>query len=350
MPLPHSVYLTSFVIGKYVKFTDSYKNVPLAVYLYPGREYLYERVFANTKDIMRAFEELTGIGFPFNKYDQTIVAHFNLGGMENITATTLSDRDIFFSDKNKFVVEDIVSHELAHSWFGNLVTSRNWAELWLNEGFATFMESAWHEKMYGRGDYLRKIAEDRDIYFAEESRMGRKHGLFNQLARPDNSIFDSVAYQKGGAVVHTLRETVGDKVFWKAINIYLNKNKLENVETSDLQKVFEDVSKKDLDWFFKQWVYATGYPRLEIKYQYNAETRRLNLSVNQTQKTEDLTPAVFILPLEIEITTLSGASVEKITITRREETFSLKLNEAPTNIVFDKDLKIPLMSVKVQSN
>jgi aminopeptidase N len=350
MNLPHSVYLTSFVIGKYVKFTDTHKNIPLTVYLYPGREFLYERVFVSTKEMMRIYEELTGIAFPFNKYDQTIVAHFNLGGMENITATTLSDRDIFFFGRNRFAVEDIISHELAHSWFGNLVTSRNWAELWLNEGFATFMEGAYREKMYGRADYLRKIAEDRDVYFAEESKMSRKHGLFNQLARPDKSIFDSVAYQKGGAVVHTLRETVGDKVFWKAINIYLNKNKFGNVETADLRKVFEDVSKKDLDWFFNQWVYASGYPRIEIKYRYDAETQRLILSVNQTQKTEDLTPSAFILPLDIELTTPGGARTEKITVTKRAETFSLKLNEAPTNIVFDKDLKIPLKSLTVEKN
>ncbi|HVE57181.1 MAG TPA: M1 family metallopeptidase, partial [Pyrinomonadaceae bacterium] len=221
MNIPHSVYLTSFVVGKYIKFDDSYKNIPLSVYLYPGREYLYKQVFGNTKEMMRIYEELTGIAFPFNKYDQTIVADFDLGGMENITATTFSDRDIFFSEQNKFVVEDIVSHELAHSWFGNLVTCRNWAELWLNEGFATFMEAAYREKMYGRSDYLRKIQDDVREYFDGEAKMNRKHGLLNKLARPDDSIFDAVTYQKGSAVVHTLRETVGDRVFWKAINIYL---------------------------------------------------------------------------------------------------------------------------------
>jgi aminopeptidase N len=92
---------------------------------------------------MRIYEELTGITFPYNKYDQTIVANFNFGGMENIAATTFSDNEIFFGDFNKNIVENIVSHELSHSWFGDLVTCRNWAELWLNEGFATFMEAAY---------------------------------------------------------------------------------------------------------------------------------------------------------------------------------------------------------------
>ena len=348
MAVPHSTYLTSFIIGKYVKSTDSYKNIPLAVYLYPGKEYLYRQAFSNTKEMLRIYEELTGIAYPFNKYDQTIVGEFPLGGMENITATTLSDRDIFLSDRNRLVVEDIISHEISHSWFGNLVTCRNWAELWLNEGFATFMEAAFREKMYGRDDYLRKIREDRDVYFAEESQMSRKHGLFNQLARPDNSIFDAVNYQKGSAVVHTLRETVGDDVFWRAINVYLNRHKFANVETTDLQKVFEEVSKKDLDWFFSQWVYGTGYPRLDIKYTFDAAAKRMNLIVSQTQKAEDNTPAAFILPLDIEIGTPNGTVNEKLSITKREETFSIILPDAPMRIAFDKDLKIPLKSLKLQ--
>lgn len=348
MPLPHSVYLTSFIVGKYVKFTDSYKNLPLAVYLYPGKENLYGQAFSNTKEMLRVYEELTGIAFPFNKYDQTIVGQFKLGGMENITATTLSDRDIFFSDRNRLLVEDIISHEISHSWFGNLVTCRNWSELWLNEGFATYMEAAFREKMYGREDYLQKIREDRDVYFAEESQMSRKHALFNQFARPDETIFDAVTYQKGGAVIHTLRETVGTDVFWKAVNLYLARHKLANVETPDLQKVFEEVSKKDLDWFFKQWVYGTGYPRLDVKYRYNPEMNKLDLIVSQTQKTEENTPAAFILPMEIEVGTASGTVNEKIFITKREETFSLNLPDAPLRIAFDKDLKIPLKSLKIQ--
>jgi aminopeptidase N len=348
MPLPHSVYLTSFIIGKYIKFNDFYKNIPLTVYLYPGRENLYPQAFSNTKEMLRVYEELTGIAYPFNKYDQTIVGQFKLGGMENITATTLSDRDIFYSDRNRLLVEDIISHEISHSWFGNLVTCRNWAELWLNEGFATFMEAAFREKMYGRDDYLQKIREDRDVYFAEESQMTRKHALYNRFARPDDSIFDAVTYQKGSAVIHTLREAVGDEIFWRAVNVYLTRHKFANTETPDLQKVFEEVSKKDLDWFFKQWIYSAGFPRLDIKYRYDPGTKKMDLTVSQTQKAEDNTPAAFILPMEIEIATPSGTVNEKISITKRDETFTLNLPDAPARIAFDKDLKIPLKSLKIQ--
>ena len=124
MAVPHSTYLTSFVVGNYVKVSDSYKDIPLAFYMYPGSEAVARSAYGKTKDMMRVFEELTRINYPYKKYDQTVVANFTFGGMENITATTMADTEIFLNAPNE--VEDLVSHELAHSWFGNLVTCRNW--------------------------------------------------------------------------------------------------------------------------------------------------------------------------------------------------------------------------------
>jgi aminopeptidase N len=103
-----------------------------------------------------------------------------------------------------------------------------------------------------------------------------------------------------------------------------------------------------LDWFFKQWVYGTGFPKLEVKSRYNSQTRRLALDIRQTQKTEDSTPSAFTLPMVVEITTSAGVVRETITISKRSETFSIKLNAAPTKIEFDKDSKIPLKFVKVE--
>ncbi len=207
MPVEHSTYLTSFVIGNYSKVSDTYKNISLGFYVYPGKEEIARKAFGKTKDIMRVYEELTGIDFPYNKYDQTIVAQFQFGGMENITATTMADTEILMaeSDFGEYIVEDLVSHELAHSWFGNLVTCKNWAELWLNEGFATYMEAAYREKMYGRDDYLRKIREDAEQYIIDEAVNKKRHGLFNQYAGDVNALFDNptTTYQKGGAVIHT---------------------------------------------------------------------------------------------------------------------------------------------------
>lgn len=347
MPVPHSTYLISFIVGKYAKITDSYKNVPLGFYVYPGRESIAPKAFGNTKEMMRVFEELTRVEFPFNKYDQTIVSDFNFGGMENITATTMADTEIFFANFNPQLVGDLVSHELAHSWFGNLVTCKNWAELWLNEGFATYMEAAFREKMYGREDYIGKIRQDAQQFLVDDAVNKNRHALYNRLARPDDSLFDTTTYQKGGAVIHTLRQTIGDEAFWKAINIYLNRHKFGNAETADLQKAMEEASGKNLDWFFKQWVYGAGSPKLEISQVYNPKNKTLRLVINQTQKLDDITPAAFILPMEIEIKTGEQTRTENVEIKRRQEIFSFKVASKPTALVFDKEEKIPLKTIKI---
>jgi aminopeptidase N len=346
MSVPHSLYLTSFVVGKYVKVSDSYKNIPLGFYVYPGREATARKAFGKTKNMMRIYEYLTGVDFPYNKYDQTVVANFQFGGMENITATTHADTEIFAVDYLPGETEDLVSHELAHSWFGNLVTCRNWSELWLNEGFATFMEAAYREKAYGRMHYLFKIKEDAARYITDEAVSRNRHALFNQEARPNVALFDTTTYQKGSAVVHTLREQIGDQAFWKAINVYLNRHKFGNVETPDLQKAMEAAAGQDLDWFFRQWIYQAGYPKLEVRQTYEPQKKRLSLTIAQTQKSDETTPEVFILPLEIEISTAGGTKTEKIKIDKRKQEFSIPVDDKPTAVRYDERTKIPLKTIK----
>ncbi len=353
MTSPHSTYLTSFVVGTYVKVSDFYKNIPLGFYVYTDKTSIVPKAFGRTKDMIRVFEELTKVDFPFNKYDQTIVANFTFGGMENITATTMADTEIFFADYEfgRSGVEDLVSHELAHSWFGDLVTCKNWAELWLNEGFATYMEAAFREKVYGHKNYLIKIRSNAEQFMIDDLINKKKHGLFNVSAGNVDTLFDnpSTTYQKGGAVIHTLRETVGTENFWKAINIYLTRHKYQNVESSDLKKVMEEVSGMNLDWFFAQWVYGTGHPKLNVKQFYNARTKTLDLTIAQTHGSGNSTPKAFILPMEIEISTAEGAKTEKIEIKKRLEKFSFQIDGKPLKIVFDKDDKIPLKRIKYET-
>ncbi|NJM53339.1 MAG: DUF3458 domain-containing protein [Blastocatellia bacterium] len=349
MPVPHSVYLTSFIIGKYVKVESKYKDTPLGFYVYPGKEDIVEKAYGKTVDMMRVFEELTGVNFPYNKYDQTTVARFNFGGMENITATTMADSEIHFAafDFGREAVMDLVSHELAHSWFGNLVTTKDWSNLWLNEGFATFMEAAYREKLKGRSDYLRKVKEDADRFMAEDSFSGSRHPLFRLNAPTDDSLFDTTTYQKGGAVIHTLREEIGDEAFWKAINIYLNRHKFANVETPDLKQAMEEASGQNLDWFFKQWVYQAGFPKLTVRQSYSPARKRLTLTITQTQKIDSITPSAFILPMDVEIKTAKGTKTEKIKIDKRTQVITIPTDGKPTKLTFDKDAKIPIKMLKV---
>lgn len=351
MDIPFSTYLVSFVVGDYAAVAEKYKNIPLGYYVYAGTEAVVPKAYGRTKDMFRVFEELTGVDYPFPKYDQTVVAAFAFGGMENMTATTMSDRDIFLVNNPLFeaTVEDLVSHELAHSWFGNLVTCKNWAELWLNEGFATFMEAAFREKKYGRRSYLQKIVNDADQFKASDATGGKRHGLFNRNAAKVTELFDVpyTTYNKGGAVLHTLREQIGDAAFWRGVNIYLNRHKLGNVESTDLKAAMEEGSGSDLDWFFDQWVYGLGYPKLNVKQVYSNRSKTLTLTVTQTQKPDNLTPPAFTLPLDIDVETTSGLETEKIELKKRSETFKFKLVSRPLKITIDKNEKIPIKTVKI---
>lgn len=356
MPVPHSNYLTSFVIGKYVKIADKYGDITLDSYMYPGKESTAISAFGKTKEMIAVFESLTGVKFPYNKYDQVVVARFQFGGMENITATTMADTEIFFGDFDfgKEPVIDLVSHELAHSWFGNLVTCKNWAELWLNESFATYMEAAYRERVNGRADYLRKVKSDANAFLTDDAVTRRRHGLFNLRAGEVDKLFEvsAVTYNKGGVVLHMLREQIGTEPFWKGINRYLDRHKFANVETQDFQAAMEEASGQDLDWFFDQWVYHAGAPRFVVSPTYNRRTKTLKLTVSQTQKADNLVPAVFQAPLDFEIITADGPVPVEKTVTKRIETFSIKLGSRPSKVIVpssneDAEDKVPAKTLKV---
>jgi aminopeptidase N len=348
MNVPHSVYLVSFVVGKYTVIEDAHGSVPLRFFTYPGKEDAARRAFGKTPAMMRIFEDLTGIAYPFAKYDQTIVSEFNFGGMENIAATTYSDVDIFLVDQTwgRPIVEDLVAHEIAHSWFGNLVTCRNWAELWLNESFATYMEAAYRERAYGREDYLKQIRKDAEEYFAENARLRKKRGLFNQLAKPDNSIFDAITYQKGSAVLHTLREAIGDEPFWKGVRIYLARHKWGNVETEDLKRAFEEASRRDLDRFFEQWVYGARHPILRYDRRYDPRNGVLIIDVEQVQTIDEASPAPFRFAVEVAIPVGDEKRFEVLRINRARQSFTIRVPSKPGKPEFDPKLRLPLLQIR----
>jgi aminopeptidase N len=336
MSQPHSTYLTSLVVGDYVKLTDAYKNVPLEYYTYHGTEKTALRAFSETPEMMQFFTGLLNYDYPYHRYAQTIVSAYFFGGMENITATTHADSEILSSeDELPASTEELVSHELSHAWFGDLVTCKSWKELWLNEGFATFMEAVFKEHKEGRDAYLLQMRMNARLYQLEDQLRYRRPIVFDRYRNP-TELFDATLYQKGGFVLHMLRETVGDEIFWKSLNNYLDEYKYANVETADLQRVFEATSGKRLDWFFDQWVYKAGYPELRVGYSYEPASKQLTLTVEQTQQPDETTPAVFRLPVEIEMATAKATRTERIEINRRTQVFNFKLDGKPLMIRFDK--------------
>jgi aminopeptidase N len=336
-----SSYLISLVIGDYGQIKDKLRDIAIEYNTYRGSENVAKRVFAKTPAMMRYFEKVLDYPFPYKRYAQTVVASFIFGGMENITATTHADTEILWAapDDPPDAADDLISHELSHSWFGDLVTCRDWSELWLNEGLATFMEASFKESEKGREGYLTELKNDQLEYFAEET-VSRRHPLVNKYYTTGSELFDATTYKKGGWVIHMLRETVGDQVFWRALNVYLNEFKYGNVISADLEAVFERVSGRDLGWFFNQWVYQSGYPELSINYHYDLVKKSLLVTVAQTQKPISGTPEVFRLPLEIQLKTSHGVQTVLADVTKREQTFNFDLPEDPISVEVDPNLKL----------
>jgi aminopeptidase N len=349
MAMPHSTYLTSFVAGDYARVEAKYGDVPLGYYTYRGTEDVAQAAYGKTPKMMALYEKLTGVKFPYPKYDQTIVAEYPFGGMENITATTMADSEILAArlEMMRPFTDDLVSHELAHSWFGDLVTCKTWSQLWLNEGFATFMEAVFKESEGGRKAYMLKVREDASRFMAEDLSNMNKHALVNKKAIPNDDLFDVTTYQKGGVVLYMLRETVGDEAFWKAVNLYLNRHKFENVETADLQSAMEEASGQKLDWFFNEWVYSQGFPELRVKTSYLPAKKTLVLDVQQVQaKTAD-TVAAYKMPVNIEVSSARGAIVKRtIQLEKARQVFSIPVTFAPKKIIFDKNERMILKNVK----
>lgn len=341
MDQPHSSYLISMVVGNYTKLTDSYKNIPVEYYTFPGTEAKARSSFGRTPQMIQFFSERFQYEYPYNKYAQTVVSNFIFGGMENITATTQADTEILSGagDDPSLSVDNLVSHELSHTWFGDLATCKDWANLWVNEGFATFFEAAYKEHAVGRDAYLEEIRSDAASYFSEDSFQYRRPVISNRYQNPVD-LFDSTLYKKGGVVVHMLREVVGDEVFWKALNVYLNEFKYQNTDARDLQHVFEKVSGKSLDWFFDQWLYKMGHPVFRVTQDYDQTAKAVKLTIRQEQKpdAESAYPQAlfFQTPLDIELGAGNQTTVVRVQLEAKEEqTITIPFDVKPQLVNFD---------------
>ncbi len=294
--VPHTSYLISLVIGVFNKIEDDLDGLPVEYFVEPGREEEAERSFGKTPAMIQYFAELLECPFPYEKYAQVVVRHFIFGGMENTSATTQTDGTLHDKKAALDVSSDsLVSHELAHQWFGDLLTCKHWAHAWLNEGFATYFECLWREHAESFEEFEQNLIEDADDYFDE----GYLRAIVNHKFAYPIQLFDNHLYPKGGWVLHMLRRHVGDDLFWKALRLYVRRHAASTVETIDLMRAFEDATGKNLEAFFHQWLFSPGHPELETSFSWKSEDSVLEIKVKQTQSTKDGTP-VFKIPVEVE--------------------------------------------------
>jgi len=333
--LPSSTYLITVVAGEFDEIKDTWRGIPVTYYAPKGRGDRLAINYGRTPSMMDLFSKKFGVDYPWEKYAQAMVDDFVAGGMENSSATTNTSSSLVhpkLAPEYLTGEDDLISHELGHQWFGDLVTCKDWGDVWLNEGFATFLEAVWSEAHFGKdqADYERwnKTRE-----WLESGNLWSKPLVRHDF--DDSSEFDGNAYEKGGWVLYMLRHQLGEDAFYRGIKHYLEVNRGKNVVTADLAKAIEEATHTNVDQFFSQWVYGAGAPKFDLGYTYDGEKHQVVLTVKQTQKVEGRV-GLFRVPVEVEITTATGPKLYNLVVSKDKQTFSLPAEAAPLMVLFDK--------------
>jgi aminopeptidase N len=334
---PASTYLISIVIAPFTRLADRWRNIPLAYYVYPEDAPRARRLFGMTPDLMEAFTRLTGVKYPWQQYSQATVTDF-VGGMENVGATTLVD---WLPDERAYLDRpwyrrSLIPHELAHQWFGNLVTTQNWVNYWLNEGFAEFMAGQYWGAKLGR------LAEE-DYYldaYREFLSLDRRRRV------PLAAYNSNVTHFKGALVLAMLKKHLGADRFWASINRYLTRHAYGNALSDDVRRAVLDATGQNLEWFWGQWVYQAGYPEVVVSPAYDSAAGNLVLTVRQSQVDTAqadstglryVTPLVFRSPLVVRVGTAAGDVRARVQLTQREQIVRIPgLKSPPNMVVFDE--------------
>jgi aminopeptidase N len=334
--VPHVTYLTSVVAGEFSELRDEWDGIPILNYVPVGREEDGREVFKNTPEMLKLFSERTGVRYPYAKYSQIIVQDFIFGGMENISATTLTDSCLYDARARIDADADgLLAHEIAHQWFGDLLTCRDWSHGWLNEGFATFMELIFNEHNKGRDEFLYSLRNEMDFYLGESGRY--KRPIVTNVYNSPIDLFDRHLYEKGGIVLNMLRAYLGEALFWKAIRRYTISHRSTNVVTPDLQRSIEEATGKNLDWFFDQWVFGAGHPEMKGDFSWDDNAKTAKVSLKQSQAGDRVAEA-FRLPLRIDFKLENEWSSARVEMTEKEQTFYFPLPSKPKFVRIDGEV------------
>lgn len=335
MDLPHAPYLFFMGVGDFAIIKDNaYKGKEISYYVDKDQAPYAKGVFGNTPEMMAFFSQKLGIDYPWPKYAQIVGRDYVSGAMENTTATLhqesayQNNREL--TDGN--VWEETIAHELFHHWFGDLVTAESWSNLTVNESFANYSEYLWDEYKYGKDAADKHHFDDMQGYLMSGS---DGNDLVRYHYRDKEDMFDAVSYNKGGRILHMLRNYVGDDAFFKSLNNYLTTNKYKTGEAAQLRLAFEETTGKDLNWFFNQWFYGSGHPKLKITYNYNITgiPNTTEMIVEQTQKTDK----IFTLPVAVDVYLNGKPTRYTVWLKNKQDTFYFNTPTTPDLINFDAD-------------
>jgi aminopeptidase N len=332
--LPAAPYLVFIGVGDYSIVKDKWNGIEVSYYVHPNYEKNARLAFGNTPEMMTYFSKLLGVTYPWQKYSQIVVHDYISGAMENVTAvvhgTNMHQDEGSNIDDN---YEHYVAHELFHQWFGNLVTCRSWSNITLNEGFANYSEYLWNEYKYGKTKAESDLNKSLRSYFraAEKS----DPPLIRYQYDDADDTYDRISYNKGGSILHMLRSYLGDSAFFKGLNVYLTDNRFSSAEADNVRHAFEKVTGEDLNWFFNQWYFKGGHPKLTVSYSWNETTKKETVRIKQIQ---DLTKnPLYKLPLDIDFYFGNSIERKRIVMTRSSEEFEFPLNEKPKVVSIDAE-------------
>ncbi len=343
MDTPYANYLTSIVVGEYAEIKNGeYAGVPVYAYGYPSEAKEVAETTKRVPAMIKFFSEKTGVKYDYPKYSQTMVEDFG-GGMENISATTQieemihDERELLDTDS-----ESLQSHELAHQWFGDFVTCRDWGQIWLNESFATYFQALWDEELKGKDYFLYSDVRTNQQTTLNTWNQGNRRPIVTKYYANKDAMFDNYAYPGGGSVLHMLRKQLGDELFFKSLNRYLTENAHQPVSTEELRIAIEEATGQSMDWFFDEWLYKMGHPIFEVTKNYDAANKKLTLNVKQTQKVDPNNEfpqtEFFQTWVEVEIGTTAGTRIERIWLKPQAEnvyTFAADSNPALVNFDYE---------------
>ena len=337
---PHVNYLITLVAGHFKRIEEKHGDLSMSFWTAPSDFANAANSFRDTKACMEFFEKEIGVPYPWAKYDQVCVQDFNWGGMENTSQTTLNASTLFSNEtENIRSSQGLMAHELAHQWFGDLVTCKDWSHIWLNEGFATYYTHLFAGHKDGLDEMRYGLYRDRKSL---TGRSGDTTAMVNRKYNTPKEMFRKygfLSYGKGSWVLHMLRSQLGPELFRKCVKTYLERHKHGNVVTEDLRSIIEEISGNSFDRFFDQYVFHAHHPELKISYAWDEKTKLAKLSVKQEQKV-DANVLLFHVRLPVRFTVDGQALDRSLHITKTAEDFYFRLAKAPSIVRIDPDVTL----------
>jgi aminopeptidase N len=336
---PHPAYLVTFAAGEFdeVETEAPETGVPVQYYAAKGRGEEAVRAFGRTPGMVDFFADAIGVPYPWDKYATVAVAEFIFGGMENTSATTMTDTLLHDERAHSDVVDQcdsITAHELAHQWFGDLLTCREWSHGWLNESFATYFDALWVEHAHGWDKFRYEVMRNGAIYFQEDSGSYRRPLVESTYSEPLD-IFDRHLYEKGSVILDMLRCELGDEAWWTAINHYVTQHAHSDVLTHDFQRAIEQATGRNVDWFFDQWVWKGGHPEFKAEYSWDSDARQATVKLTQTQQPDDQLTSVYRTKLELGFQVRDRFVRHNVEVTDAAHAFVVPLQAEPTFVAID---------------